>query len=399
MTATDVRDRATVLAAELARRLTDDGVLHSPEWRAALCAVLRHHFVPSYVEQRPDGTWRTVSGDDADTVDEWLAAVYANRPLTTALRTDAHGHSVAISSSSKPGLMVRMLETLDIRAGHRVLEIGTGTGWNAGLLCHRLGAANVVSVDIEADLVTLARSRLADLGFAPIVDAVDGARGFPDAGPFDRIMATCSVARVPWQWVEQLTPDGRLLTDLKITGAAGNLVDLRRTATGVEGRFLPQWAGFMPLRDADSAGTRVARRPASVERTTTAPSARPWWDQLVVWFLAALHLPSGITTGVALDPERRTPVAATMHADNGAWAEVRLEADEAGRRIVRGSAENLWATVEDAYVLWEQLGRPGWADFGVTVTDREQCAWYGAPDGEYSWTLPRVAKPERRCGT
>ena len=388
MTATDVQERAVLLAADLAQQLTDDGVLHSPEWNTALRSVLRHLFVPRYVDQRPDGSWRTVSGDDPDTVDEWLAAVYANRPLTTAVRTDTNGHTVAISSSSKPGLMVRMLETLEIRDGHRVLEIGTGTGWNAGLLCQRLGAASVVSVDIEADLVASAQGRLADLGFAPVVAAVDGTQGFPDAGPFDRIIATCSVARVPWQWVEQLAPDGRLLTDLKITGAAGNLVDLRRTATGMQGRFLPQWAGFMPLRDTNSAGTRAARRPASVERTTTVQTARPWWDQLVVWFLAALHLPPGITTGVTLDPERRTPVAATMRADNGAWAEVRLAADDAGRRIVRGSAEDLWAAVERAYAVWEQLGRPGWADFGVTVTGREQRAWYGTPDGEHSWALP-----------
>jgi protein-L-isoaspartate O-methyltransferase len=398
VTATDICDRAALLAADLARQLTDDGVLHSPEWRAALRTVLRHQFVPRYLEQQPDGSWRTVSGDDPDTVDEWLAAVYANRPLTTAVRTDTNGHTVAISSSSKPGLMVRMLETLDISDGHRVLEIGTGTGWNAGLLCHRLGAANVVSVDIEADLVATARDRLAELGFAPVVAAVDGAQGFPDAGPFDRIMATCSVARVPWQWVEQLAPDGRLLTDLKITGAAGNLVDLRRTATGMQGRFLPQWAGFMPLRDSDSSGTRAARRPGSVERTTIVPTARPWWDQLVVWFLAALHLPPGITTGVTLDPERRTPVAATMHAEDGAWAEVRLEADDAGHRMVRGSAEDLWAAVEDAYTVWERLGRPGWADFGVTITEREQRAWYGVPDGEHSWALPDLAEPARHLG-
>jgi len=58
------------------------------------------------------------------------------------------------SSTSMPCLMTRMLETLDVRDGHDVLEVGTGTGYNAALLCHRIGDQHVFSVDIEPDLRT-----------------------------------------------------------------------------------------------------------------------------------------------------------------------------------------------------------------------------------------------------
>lgn len=388
MTMTDVRERAVQLAANLARELTEEGVLHGLAWDEAVRTVPRHVFVPSYVEQQPDGTWRTVSGDQLETYEEWLAAVYSNRPLTTAIRADADGRTTAISSSSKPGLMVRMLEASELRPGHRVLEIGTGTGYNAALLCSRLGAADVASIDIEPDLVATAKRRLAQLGFAPVLAVMDGAHGLPEAGPFDRIIATCSVAGIPRAWVEQLTGDGRVLTDLKITGAAGNLVDLRMTAARLEGRFLPKWAGFMPLRSVGSPNPRAGRRPESMERETSVPSPNPWWDHSLVWFLAALESPEGIITGVTLDPERRRPVAATMHAANGAWVEVQLEADDAGRRIVRGSSDDLWAAVENAYRVWSELGQPGWDDFGLTVTEREQRIWFGAPDDSYSWTLP-----------
>jgi protein-L-isoaspartate O-methyltransferase len=63
--------------------------------------------------------------------------------------------------------MIRMLEALDVHSGHRVLEIGTGTGYNAALLSHRLGDTQVFSVDIDADLVELASQRLARTGYHP----------------------------------------------------------------------------------------------------------------------------------------------------------------------------------------------------------------------------------------
>jgi len=58
------------------------------------------------------------------------------------------------SSSTQPSLMSLMLHALDVHAGNRVLEIGTGTGYNAALLCHRLGDANVTSIDVNSELVT-----------------------------------------------------------------------------------------------------------------------------------------------------------------------------------------------------------------------------------------------------
>jgi protein-L-isoaspartate O-methyltransferase len=168
--------------------------------------------------------------------DGWLEAVYQNAPLVTALATTTDGHQVTVSSSTKPGLMIRMLETLDIREGHRVLEIGTGTGYNAGLLSHRLGATQVFSVDIGTDLVTTARERLSALGRTPTLAAADG---LPQHGPYDRIIATCSVPAIPWAWAEQLHPGALLLVDLKPAIHAGNLVLLKRYADRLEGRFLP----------------------------------------------------------------------------------------------------------------------------------------------------------------
>jgi protein-L-isoaspartate(D-aspartate) O-methyltransferase len=188
----------STLAAALDEELIAAGKLRSPQWQAALRAVPRHELVPVHYTMDPHtGAWTA-----ADTADD-LPLVYSN----TALFVLPEGRS----STSMPGLMTRMLETLDVRDGHRVLEIGAGTGYNAALLCHRLGEEHVFAVDIEPDLVGLARQRLARLGYHPTLVATDGVHGLPEHAPYHRIVATCAVPAVPWAWVEQTREDGLTL--------------------------------------------------------------------------------------------------------------------------------------------------------------------------------------------
>jgi protein-L-isoaspartate O-methyltransferase len=103
-----------------------ESVLHTPAWRAAVEEVPRYVFVPRFYVQQSSGGWvETAEGDDG-----CLESVYRNEPLITALAVASNGNRVTVSSSTKPGLMVRMLEAMDVRDEHRVLEIGTGTGYN-----------------------------------------------------------------------------------------------------------------------------------------------------------------------------------------------------------------------------------------------------------------------------
>ncbi|MEV7044756.1 methyltransferase domain-containing protein [Amycolatopsis sp. NPDC051061] len=148
-----------------------------------------------------------------------------------------------------------MLETLDIHDNHRVLEIGTGTGYNAGLLCHRLSATQVFSVDIGTDLVTAARERLAALAYTPMLATTDGTGGLPDHCSYDRIIATCSVPEIPWSWAEQLRPGGLLLVGPKRTIHAGNLVLLERYSDRLERPLSPDM-GHLYGHPEHSCGTR-----------------------------------------------------------------------------------------------------------------------------------------------
>jgi protein-L-isoaspartate(D-aspartate) O-methyltransferase (PCMT) len=94
-----------------------------------------------------------------------------------------------------PTVMAGMLEALDLQPGHRVLEIGTG--YHAALLCQRVGAHNVVSVELDPALADAARRALAELGLRPRVHVGDGAAGLAAAAPFDRIIATASTDHIP----------------------------------------------------------------------------------------------------------------------------------------------------------------------------------------------------------
>ena len=377
----DWTDRAAVLADEL----VEMGKLGSREWIAAVRAIPRHALVPVFYEQDPTtGEW--LRRDATDPV--YHDRVYANRALCTMIGEESGSWGTAVvglSSTSTPGLMTRMLEALDIRDGHDVLEIGTGTGYNAALLTHRLGERRVFSVDIERDLVDSARDRLAALGYRPTLVTADGAHGLPEHAPYDRIIATCSVPTVPWAWVEQTHIGGLILTDLKLSIHAGNLVRLRRGPDRAEGHFDPTWAGFMPLRPGtpkDDHTLPVRDRNRAARRTTDLGQLRPW-DNMVAWFLVQLSMPTEIGYGHILDEHTGRPGDVFLTSSDGSWCEV----GEHTGQVWEAGPTPLWAAVEDAHRRWHELGEPGWDRFGLTVALDRQWVWLDVPDGDHSWPL------------
>lgn len=208
----EIRRRLDAMAAGLEQA----GALISPRWMDAFTHVPRHVFVPRLFTQGTDArgitVWCPLDHGDREA---WLDAAYSDTTLVTALDedtvapTDGGGMTgIATSSSTAPSLMARMLEDLRVEDGQRVLEVGTGTGYNAALLSHVLGDRRVHSVDIHPALVEAARERLASIGFKPALISGDGRHGFPEHAPYDRIIATCSVTAIPRAWLEQTRPGG-----------------------------------------------------------------------------------------------------------------------------------------------------------------------------------------------
>ncbi|MFD6072824.1 methyltransferase domain-containing protein [Amycolatopsis lurida] len=370
----------TTHARGLADLMRERGDITTPAWHAAVADVPRHVFVPHVYEQDNTGQWT-----GWDTADRW-DRVYATRTLVTALDS-RRGFPEPVSSSTNPELMVRMLELLDFHDGHRVLEIGTGTGYNAALLSHRLGDDRVFSVDIDPDLVALAGERLNSIRFRPTLIAVDGQGGLPQHAPYDRIIATCAVPAVPASWAEQLAPGGAVLVDLKLAISAGNLVHLHLKDGGtLEGRFAPRFASFMAMRHENDEIVSVPPvEDVDGERTFTAAAPVPPWNSPVVWFLAQLSgLPRGVQFGMVLDRETRQPYEATLAAPDGSWSRINL----ADRAVTESGKTALWRPIELAHKVWLHADQPDWQRLGLTVgKDGQNTVWLDDPDGEHRWQI------------
>lgn len=379
-----------------ARRLANDlertGKLHDPGWRAAVCAVPRHELIPDYYQQDNTGAWTQPENSTEQGRRQWMEKIYSNSVLITALREDVQPPRV-LSSSTQPGLMTRMLEALDVHDGHRVLEIGTGTGYNAGLLAHRLGSDNVFSIDVEPSLIEMARERLRRLGFTPTLVAGDGAAGLAEHAPFDRIIATCAVPAVPWSWVDQVRVGGAVLADLKIAHGAGSLVRVTRTERHrAEGRFDATYAAFMGLRHHPGAPERATtwadRKDSDIEQHVTTVDPQTPWQSMIVWFLAAFDLGPDISIGFTGTDTTQPPSAVSITTPDGSWARVAIDAMDGGHEATEGGPRRLWQAVEAAHERWSRLDRPGWDRFGLTVTPTEQVMWLDDPDSPHQWPVP-----------
>lgn len=196
--------------------------VNDPAVLAALRRVPRHRFVPK----------------------RFLAQAYADHPLSI-------GHGQTISQPSLVGLMTQFLA---LTPDARVLEVGTGSGYQAAVLAEIV--REVYTVEIVAPLAREAAARLAQLGYARVaVRAGDGYAGWPEAAPFDAIIVTCAPERVPPALRDQLKPGGKLCIPV---GPAGGEQELRLLEKDADGAL--RLRAVLPVRFVPMTG-RVATPP------------------------------------------------------------------------------------------------------------------------------------------
>ena len=117
-------------------------------------------------------------------------------------------------TNSQPSTVEAMLRLLDVRAGQRVLDVGSGSGWTTALLAHLVGpTGSVLGVELEPELVTFGSDNLARTGrtWATIRAATPGVLGDPEGAPYDRILVSAMADSLPGELVDQLADDGVLV--------------------------------------------------------------------------------------------------------------------------------------------------------------------------------------------
>ena len=209
-------ERQAMVGTQIAtREVRDARVL------AAMRAVPRHEFVPA----------------------ELRAQAYEDRPLPIG-----HGQTI-----SQPYIVAFMTEQLALQPTHRVLEIGTGSGYQAAVLAKLV--AEVFTIEIVEPLAQRAAADLARLGFKNVrVRAGDGYQGWPDAAPFDAIIVTCAPDHVPEPLVRQLKEGGRMVIPVGEFGAQ-QLCVLEKRGGKVEQRaVLPVM--FVPMTGKAQGGAK-----------------------------------------------------------------------------------------------------------------------------------------------
>lgn len=358
-------------AAALVDQLAAAGELVDPAWQATMRDVPRHLFLPGHS----------------------LADAYADEAVVTQYRsaTDLCGGDVPLpsSSASAPGAVAVMLDRLDVTDGMRVLEIGTGTGYNAALLCHRLGDTHVYSVDIDPALVSEAGRALEAAGHRPALAARDGYAGWAEEAPFDRIIATCAITHVPPAWIHQLTDSGRIVAPLSDEGA---LTIFDKTAPDeVTGRFDPYQVWFMPLRAqvdnplAEGRPLAYAGPGMAHEGTTDLDPASIADAQPNLRLFLRLHLP-GLRIGWTDGPQGRSVTLTTPHGT----AHTALAPTEPGVWLTIQRGQRLWDTAEHALRRWTALDKPARTRYGISALDHvdRQYVWLDHPDSAHSWPLP-----------
>lgn len=133
-----------------------------------------------------------------------------------------------------PATVARLIDALDVHDGDRVLVVGVGVGYTAAVIADLVGARNVHAVDIARRVVIDARRNLGKAGYdAVLVDCRDGADGFPEYAPFDRILLEAAAVRPPRPLLDQLTEDGQLVMPMgDLDQTLVSVARQRRDSTG-----------------------------------------------------------------------------------------------------------------------------------------------------------------------
>ncbi|RJQ32280.1 protein-L-isoaspartate O-methyltransferase [Candidatus Parcubacteria bacterium] len=199
----------------LTQELIGEGILKTPSIIEAFEKIDRKDFVPEEIKNK----------------------AYLNAPLPIGF-----GQTI-----SQPFTVAFMLELLQPEKGNKILDVGSGSGWQTALLCSVVGDSGAVfAIELIPELMAFGRKNVAKYDFIKkgIAEfhSFNAIKGFPEKAPFDRIISAAAGSELPMAWKEQLKTDGRIVAPIK---DAIHLF-IKKTETDFEEQIHPGFA-FVPL--------------------------------------------------------------------------------------------------------------------------------------------------------
>ncbi|MCI3931412.1 ATP-grasp peptide maturase system methyltransferase [Streptomyces sp. AN091965] len=370
-------------SADLRRQLAAAVSTDDPAWRAAIEAVPRELFLGNALFRFDGSQWTPMSRDQADP-GTWLGLVHRDATWVTQVdgitAADATGPVTGhpTSSSTLPSLIVRMFDIAGISEGHKVLEIGTGTGYSTAVLCSRLGDNNVYSIEYDSGLAAAAADHIHAAGYHPTLITGDGLAGHKDDAEYDHVVATCAVRHIPPAWLRQVRVGGTITTTISGWMLASGLVRLTVQDDGTAtGRFHTDQISYMLARPHERPPRPTFHQhPGRTRATRVNPALLEDWTGQ---FLSQLAAPSAelMTNGTGV-------ILVDVATGSQAWTEPAGGAST----VHQHGPLRLWDQVEDALTAWQDAGSPPHSGLGLTVDpDGTQRVWLGTPDGPV-WNLP-----------
>jgi protein-L-isoaspartate O-methyltransferase len=312
----------------------DQNILH------AFQVIPRHEFVGDFFAfNEGTKTWERIQKWSPG----WIEHVYTNIQLVTSLNQ----YNKPDCSSSKPDIMAKKIASLKLQPGKRVLEIGTGTGYNAAILSRLVGNENVVSLDINEALLNDAQQCLNRVvGTGVGVLHMDG-RNIPAyLGQFDAILVAASAQQIEPAWIRALNQQGRLIINWN-KSFSKVFFELEKHGDGLIGNVAPFSGDFMELHDGDGVA------PVSLGWDTKAPILEEvdFREELLrnfnFGFFVQIHIPSLICSRFLGKTSNQYNYAVKDARDRVIYFSTKIRGDV-----------SLWKEIKDVHEKFINLGKP-----------------------------------------
>ncbi|MCL0076606.1 protein-L-isoaspartate O-methyltransferase [Dehalococcoidia bacterium] len=377
------------MVRQYVKELKERGAIKTRQVECAFSRVERHKLVEWFFVEDDKGefeytTWRVTKRDvDPENPEaDLLKIIYSDAVLPIRINP-------APSSTSQPFLVAEMLELLELKKGMNVLEIGAGTGYNAALMQEIVGSSgHITTIDIQDDVVEQTRRLLQASGYAEIeVIATDGAEGFPENAPYDRVIATVGCPDVSPRWAEQLGSNGFMLIPLQ-HGAEGfnPLVHIWKEEERLLGKFVGL-SGFMSIQGKlgieqkpsfEDIARICSRKPKAVHPLPDIfkEIAESWENKGRSEFISFLPF-----MGIVGDKK------ALSFNPPSFWDGEKGAAIVAQDGVALYGDESLLDDLKSLGELWERFGRPGFLAWHLEFLPRHRAG--EIPEGERTWVIER----------